>query len=728
MAIALNSTSSGFSSGSTLTFAHTVSGANRILVVGTREPAVSGVTYNGVALTKAISSSGGSGVDSAIWYLIAPATGTNNIVVSATANMVCYASSWTGVDQVSPIEATAQDSTAYASNPSSLAIGASASSVVVDMIGAFSEPTALAPGGSQTLIGQDSGSGFRAGSSYSFGATSTSWTRTGGGSNVGHCSVALKEAATGGTITLTDVAGYRVIQRSGTTGSLAISGTHSGTASVQARVVQHGTSTEVVTWTTIDAAPGASTFSGTLTGIPQGSWYNIQVRNAAGVQSNGTNRFGVGVLVGIAGQSNGQFWSSVGSVAPDSAVSQYTASGWAVRSSAGSGANTFANNLRAKLGGTIPVAILNYAVSGTPVLQVAVTGGVDYWENTATGSLYDLLIQAVVATGGKLEALLWIQGESDGDSAVAVSQSTYKTALLALFARIRTALSQSTLPIIVSPLGNLLAPRDSAQWEGVRRAQVDVALQANNVLSSWIDDLPMADNVHLNASGYVGQGTRVARATAYALGLSSYARGPAIASASKLTTTTIEVVLTHRGGTDFTPTSGITGFEVLIGGSPVTLSSVARTAANKITITTAAAMSGAASLRYQYGPTPAVTTPAFDNSTDTLPIGSEATTAALTVSEIPTVTVTLTTNGSTAAASLTGLRWAIYLIGSPSLFGTLVLQGSTGTTDASGVFTLSLPGSGLVPGQTVFFIVTNSDGTATQSPAHKLFGGPVVVS
>ncbi len=60
---------------------------------------------------------------------------------------------------------------------------------------------------------------------------------------------------------------------------MTVSGTYSNMNwnRVEARVLQHGTSTPVIDWTTIDSTPGGGTFSGNLT-VPQGGWYNVEVR------------------------------------------------------------------------------------------------------------------------------------------------------------------------------------------------------------------------------------------------------------------------------------------------------------------------------------------------------------------------------------------------------------------------------------------------------------------
>lgn len=107
MAIAFDSTttSSLWSSVTSITFAHTCTGTNRILFVATANNLgvnVTGVTYNGVAMTQIGSSlSNGAPSKSYLWYLIAPATGSNNVVVSlsGSASVIAKACSYTWVAQ-----------------------------------------------------------------------------------------------------------------------------------------------------------------------------------------------------------------------------------------------------------------------------------------------------------------------------------------------------------------------------------------------------------------------------------------------------------------------------------------------------------------------------------------------------------------------------------------------------------------------------------------------------
>ena len=96
----------------------------------------------------------------------------------------------------------------------------------------------------------------------------------------------------------------------GTTKSVTVSGTYSNMdwSRVEARVLRHGTDTAVVDWTTIDPTPEGGTFSGDLT-VPQGGWYRVEVRALDGSgsvigSSRGTNKWGVGMIILVIGQSN----------------------------------------------------------------------------------------------------------------------------------------------------------------------------------------------------------------------------------------------------------------------------------------------------------------------------------------------------------------------------------------------------------------------------------------
>lgn len=122
MAIAIDSSSEGVIGGaSSLTFSHTTSGSDRVLVVGVSVGAamsVSTVTYNGVGMTQANTQNMGGAVftNTYLYYLVAPATGANNVVISTSgAGFIWgYGLSFTGVDQTNPIAPTGGNTTLQA--------------------------------------------------------------------------------------------------------------------------------------------------------------------------------------------------------------------------------------------------------------------------------------------------------------------------------------------------------------------------------------------------------------------------------------------------------------------------------------------------------------------------------------------------------------------------------------------------------------------------------------
>lgn len=113
MAIAFDTATVDNASGTSLTFSHTCTGSNRFLIIGVFSDGasggdvVSGVTYAGVALTRANTQNSAAGGNRLYtYYLVAPATGANNVVISTSSSVSIsgFAQSYTGVAQSSPID------------------------------------------------------------------------------------------------------------------------------------------------------------------------------------------------------------------------------------------------------------------------------------------------------------------------------------------------------------------------------------------------------------------------------------------------------------------------------------------------------------------------------------------------------------------------------------------------------------------------------------------------
>jgi Carbohydrate esterase, sialic acid-specific acetylesterase len=422
-------------------------------------------------------------------------------------------------------------------------------------------------------------------------------------------------AAPSDSIALTDFADRRVMQRPAgqTSKQVTIAGTYTGSPiSIEARVVEHGTSTVVVDWTTIVASPSGGAFSGALT-VAQGGWYNVQVRfgDDAGVVSNGSNRWGIGVTVFMIGQSNMDHMKTVSSSPPtaNTLVAMFASSAWAAPT--GNGLIALGNALAAAL--SLPIGLIDYAVSGTAI---------DAWD---PGSAWTTASAGVAASGGDCEFVLWHQGEQDAINGT--SKSSYKASLAAVYTQCRsvTGRSAAELPFMAGLLGVVTDPPHStetdATWQAIQDGHLEFCAETNGAaLAGSFIDLAHADDLHYAAAAYETFAARCAQTILFLLGEASYSgAGPRLSSAT-ISGTTLRARIAHDGGGDFTPTTGITGFEVLDDGAPLTVVSAARQDANTIALELGSEPAGAVTLRYQYGESPDITGLVQDDSGLALPL------------------------------------------------------------------------------------------------------------
>lgn len=132
--------SSACTSCTSLTWSHTTSGTNRGLTVGgsyfDSDSAITGITYAGAAMTAVASSFADNGNYSAEHYaLIAPATGANNVVITASVTMTELnggAISFTDANQTTLV-GTAVTAIGTSTTPS-VAASSAANEIVVDNV------------------------------------------------------------------------------------------------------------------------------------------------------------------------------------------------------------------------------------------------------------------------------------------------------------------------------------------------------------------------------------------------------------------------------------------------------------------------------------------------------------------------------------------------------------------------------------------------------------------
>ncbi|MBK7238075.1 MAG: tandem-95 repeat protein [Sterolibacteriaceae bacterium] len=185
LALAVDASSSGSTPNATsVTVSHTTSGSNRLMLVGiSLEPeneSVTSVTYNGVNLTlvgREDNPAGKSRVE--IWQLVAPATGTHDVVVNLTAGsnkgVIVGVTTFTGVNQINP---TLDFSSASGNSTAASTTLASATNDLVFGVVHSYKGTSVAQGGGQTEYWDISANNANGGGTIKAGAASvtSSWT------------------------------------------------------------------------------------------------------------------------------------------------------------------------------------------------------------------------------------------------------------------------------------------------------------------------------------------------------------------------------------------------------------------------------------------------------------------------------------------------------------------------------------------------------------------------
>jgi hypothetical protein len=165
--IVFDAQSSADSGDTALTWSHTTStGSDRLLVVGCSirgGVSISTVTYNGDSLTYIRADQSGSDARSELWYMVAPDSGTYDIVVTKSTNQstVCGATTWTGVNQSTPLGTDNGNNTSGPSATSiSVDVVSAAGELVIDNIATQSTVSATADGSQTTRWTRTGGAGF----------------------------------------------------------------------------------------------------------------------------------------------------------------------------------------------------------------------------------------------------------------------------------------------------------------------------------------------------------------------------------------------------------------------------------------------------------------------------------------------------------------------------------------------------------------------------------------
>jgi hypothetical protein len=112
----------------------------------------------------------------------------------------------------------------------------------------------------------------------------------------------------------------------------------------------------------------------------------------------------------------------------------------------------------------------------------------------------------------------------------------------------------------------------------------------------------------------------VAQTVLFILGKETYYRGPQIINVKKVDSHTLEIKIKHSGGSDFNPSSGITGWQIDAGGSLIPIVEVKRHDPQTIQIDLEQPLTEKVEIRYLYGANPDVNGAVLDNSPMSLPL------------------------------------------------------------------------------------------------------------
>lgn len=177
--VAFDASSSSPGNGTnTVTWSHTTSGTNRVLLVLVNsffaDGEATGVTYDGVAMT--LVGRWTSDPRQSIWSLVAPNTGTHNVTVTfagpATANGFMAAISFTNADQTTPT-GTFSTNTATSSNQSVTSSSTDAAGLIASIVGDYGGSVITIASGTTR---ENRSGGFAQAATQDGGTATTSWT------------------------------------------------------------------------------------------------------------------------------------------------------------------------------------------------------------------------------------------------------------------------------------------------------------------------------------------------------------------------------------------------------------------------------------------------------------------------------------------------------------------------------------------------------------------------
>lgn len=264
-------------------------------------------------------------------------------------------------------------------------------------------------------------------------------------------------------------------------------------------------------------------------------------------------------------------------------------------------------------GGTNATSLLYYAGTSTAT---------NWWYDAATGA-YGIPLQRwidIASSGGVAKFITWILGESDAGNC---TKQQFKDAVVTVAQIMRSVVGP--VPIIMVPLGKNTSLNNGYQT-------INEAIWELPGEQSYIYRAPERQDLALDASGlhltdttYGTCASRTIRKALKVLGetVVGGVDGPSITNVVR-SGTNLTVTISHDGGTDFTPTTSIEGFEYFNGSdfTAPTNALTSRIRADAVTITMQLNSASAGTLYYGRGSLTSTnqSNMVIDNSPQALPL------------------------------------------------------------------------------------------------------------
>ncbi|MEM7644608.1 MAG: sialate O-acetylesterase, partial [Pseudomonadota bacterium] len=417
-----------------------------------------------------------------------------------------------------------------------------------------------------------------------------------------------------------------------TSRDVSVSGYYTGAdpSGIEMRVVDGDDDSEIVAWSQVDAAPANGVWSGAIS-VPQGANYRLQARRAGSTDADAIGRavFGVGIWAVLYGQSNMVNFTnrSEGLIDAHTVGAFYDPGrdpnpqipgdlGEPVRGIGfmrdANGGRALAKSLFERSG--IPIGLINGAASGVEVAALD--------PDPPAQKHFAPLLEQMTAVGEQFELILWHQGEGNSG---APTIEDYSASLLKIHEGIaaHAGLTVAQMPLILAGLGTEQGTIGNDQgWSEIEDILTRLPSEMTNVHYSHVNiDTVNLDSVHWNGAGYTNAGNRYAHEIARLFGDEPESAVLSITASNPQSTTT-DVVIDHGIGTDFTPTAGISGFEVSIDDftTPVACTG-ARIDATTIRLTHASIATTGRKVRHMWGKNPDRTGLVTDNGALGMPLG-----------------------------------------------------------------------------------------------------------